>query len=642
MSAPPAPDVSALMEVEYVRDVRIPTTDASVSLGADLYLPIGAGPVPLIVMVLPYRKDFGGADMLLRYFARRGYAGLIVDVRGTGSSDGELRPPFSEEEGQDAVDAICWGAEQPWCDGSVGMWGHSYGSLLTMRAAALRPAPLKAIIPVQGPVDPEVDFVHPDHARGGLGPASWITGMAGNLLVPPMHAPDDKEALARWRRRLDRSEGFLLDLFRHEPGDAAWRDRAVDTAAIEVPALCFVGLRDLFAESQTRAFEAMKGPKRLVAGPWMHTWPVVADEGPLDFLGVCEAWWDRWLKEEDNGADTEPSAIYVQGPAPRWAALDTWPDEHISARSHEPGPSDVRLELTRAPETSDPTVGALSGLTRQAHARFGMPADQHEDDMGSVCWTSEPLEEALAIVGRPEVRLGHMPSERMVAKLTHVDPARRSVFITSKALGEGAEAAPPESSQPAVLRLDITAYEIPAGHRLRLVLADADFPRLWPLAPSRLPEPSEVSVSLPVLTASARRDVRLPEEPAYLSALLLASADDAPRWVIEREMSRRDRTMRFESSATSSPTEAGMEMDSSSRLAATVAPSGEASVTCEMDWSIRWPSHPPITVRVSSTASDQTFTLHGHVAHGDDVTFDHTWTTSRAATDSEPTETTDA
>ena len=140
--------------------------------------------------------------------------------------------------------------------------------------------------------------------------------MLGNLLVPPLHAPDDEEALGRWRGRLDRAETHRPRPLPQPAGDPAWRDRVVDIDPIDVPALCCLGWRDLFADAMARAFEAMTGPKRSVAGPWMHVIPVVSDEGPLDFLGMCLAWWDRWLKGIENGADAEPSAFYVRGRRP--------------------------------------------------------------------------------------------------------------------------------------------------------------------------------------------------------------------------------------------------------------------------------------------------------------------------------------
>lgn len=622
MTSPtPSPDAD-LYEVELVRDVRIPTADPSVFLAADLHLPVGAGPVPLIVLALPYRKDFGGADLLHRYFARRGYACMTLDLLGTGSSDGDPRAHFSADDGQDAVDAIGWGAEQPWCDGNVGMWGHSYGGMTTLRAASLRPPALKAIIPVQGLVDPEVDFAHPNHARAGFGPANWMTGMLGNLLVPPLHAPDDEEALARWRKRLDRAETHVLDLFRHPPGDPAWRDRVVDTSAIDVPALCWLGWRDLFADAMARAFEAMSGPKRLVAGPWMHVLPVVATEGPLDFLGMCLSWWDRWLKGVQNGADTEPSAYYVQGPSPYWTALAAWPPRERTTAVVEPGAGDIQLSLTSANETSDPTAGALSGFSKLAAAGVGIPVDQHDDDVRSTCWTSDPLSAPLAVVGRPEVTLDRPTSGRLVLKLTHVDPAGRSVFITSGCLGEGL------SDERSSVVMEATAYQVPAGHRLRLVLSDADFPRLLPLPSGPAPAVRPRSVSLPTLPPDQVRPVVLPEQPAYLQALLAAlPAQGGATWSLERELITGRLTLTSASTSDAADGDRGRVMTNSSSTVITASPTAPPEVSTTADWEIRWPEFPVVAVHIESRLSDTGFVAHGRVTTGEDVTFEQTWTT---------------
>jgi putative CocE/NonD family hydrolase len=614
------PVSEATYEVKVVRDVRIPTADPAVTLGADLHLPAGAGPVPVLALALPYRKDFGGADLLHRYFARRGYACLTLDLMGTGSSDGVPRAPFATEDAQDAVDAITWAAEQEWCDGSAGMWGHSYGGMMTMRTASRRPAPLKAIIPVQGFLDPEVDFVNPDHARGCFGPATWMSGMVGNLLVPPVHAPDDDIAQARWRKRLEQADTHVLDLYRHRPGAEAWRERVVNAAAIDVPALCFVGWRDLFADAQARAFEAMTGPKRMVAGPWMHILPVVADEGPLDFLGMCLAWWDRWLKGLDNGADAEPTIAYVQGPSPYWTALDTWPVQERTTTSFEAGDG-LRLELTNEASVPDPTVGLLSGLTRLPTPNIGLPSDQHDDDLKSTCWTSAPLDVPLTIAGRPEVVLDQAVADRLVVKVAHVDPAGRSVLITSGALGEGA---PPA----AAVVLDATAFEVPAGHRIRVVVSEADFPRLWPRLGAQVPQARPVSLTLPTLRPSEVRRVEPPEQPAHLTALVAAlQAGPSPSWTLQRDILTGTLTMSLSGAATAGPVEGGPAIDSSSSTILTASPTAPPTVRTSNDWVVQWPGQPPIAVNVEATVTDEVWSVRGRVTTGEDVTFDKTWST---------------
>src|SRR5262245_51478485 len=119
--------------IRVVDDVRIPA-GGSFSLSGTLYLPPGAGPFPALVTVVPYRKDAASGVFygpVLRWFARRGYAGLLVDFRGTGSSDGRQRPPFDPAEADDGVAAVEWAAGQPWSSGRVGMWGHSYGAIMS-------------------------------------------------------------------------------------------------------------------------------------------------------------------------------------------------------------------------------------------------------------------------------------------------------------------------------------------------------------------------------------------------------------------------------------------------------------------------------------------------------------------------------
>jgi len=83
-------ETTSSYSVEVVRDVRIPTADIAVTLGADLFRPIGADPVPLLITVYPYIKDGGIGTShwpLHHWFAERGYACMIVDFRGTGPAE---------------------------------------------------------------------------------------------------------------------------------------------------------------------------------------------------------------------------------------------------------------------------------------------------------------------------------------------------------------------------------------------------------------------------------------------------------------------------------------------------------------------------------------------------------------------------
>src|SRR2546425_908511 len=100
---------AAEYDVELVRNVAIPVGDDE--LAADVLLPVGAPPGPALVTLLPYLKP-GMAGVAqwgpAKYFAERGYAGVLIDFRGRGSSRGRTRPPFDGHEADDGVAAVEW------------------------------------------------------------------------------------------------------------------------------------------------------------------------------------------------------------------------------------------------------------------------------------------------------------------------------------------------------------------------------------------------------------------------------------------------------------------------------------------------------------------------------------------------------
>jgi uncharacterized protein len=470
-----------IYEVE-LRDVRIPTAEEGVTLAADLYLPVGAEAVPALVTVLPYRKDgpLGVAiSPTMRWFAARGYATVLVDFRGTGSSDGAQRPPFDAAEADDGVAAVEWAATQPWSTGNVGMWGHSYGAIMSLRTAARRPSQLKAILPVMGALDLERDLVHPAGQQGCFtAVASWGLQTMLNQLLPPLEDSASAAQQRRWQRRLE-TEPWLLDLFRHKPGDAAWRSRAIDAGAIEVPTFCIAGWRDWFCDATIRAYEEISAPKKLLVGPWGHSLPDVTPIEPIAYQALALQWWEHWLADNDNGVMDEPEVLlFEQGATPRWRAFPSWPVTGDTYRSHgldlveaaaEASPADVLAQVV-----PDATVGAPGGSWGLGVGRTGLPLDQHDDDVRCICATSAPLTDDLVIGGRASVTVGlsaETTVPRVVARLADVDERGRSTAITfGIAARDGDEC---------IVTFTPTHYRLAAGHRLRVSLGYADFPSIW-------------------------------------------------------------------------------------------------------------------------------------------------------------------
>lgn len=510
-------------DVEVLRDVRIPANDPTISLSADLYLPAGATAAPALVSVYPYRKDLLAAQLVgdsFAWFAERGYAGVLVDIMGTGSSDGVRRPEFHADEGDDAIAAIEWAARQPWCTGDVGMWGHSYGAYMAFRAASRRPAPLKAILPIQGPIDPGRQVVHPDNSRGDLHSMVFRGGyMLVLQLLPSLLNHHSAAERDRWHRRLDAADPVFMDYARNPPGAAAWNDRLVDVAAIEVPAFCVGGWLDLHCEGIVSAFEQLTGPKKLLMGPWGHFLPQASPFEPIDFLPQALRWWDHWLQGVANGVPDDPAVVVrVLGAPKSWRAFDAWPpaqadldlnaDVDGTLRPLTRGGSREPLGVLR----SDPTVGVLGGLWGTTFSGAVTAQDHHDDDVRSLAVTTDPLQEDTTLVGRPEVRVRPTPTPanalpappaRLVVRLTQVDPLGRSILLTAGVL------CPESVAHEYRVIMRPTARMIPRGDRLRLTVSDADFPRLTPIPHPQPLELAELTVSLPMVKEEAGREINV-------------------------------------------------------------------------------------------------------------------------------------
>jgi uncharacterized protein len=515
----PAPS-EALFRIEIQRDVRIPTGAPGVTLSADVYRPSVDAAVPALVTVLPYRKDFvaGGCyEQPARWFAERGYASLIVDLLGTGDSDGIRRPEFDPGDADDGVASIDWAAAQPWCDGAVGMWGLSYAANVTLRTAARRPAALRAILAVAHGLDPGRDSVHPDGARGDL---HALVNRGSSLLLqqllPPLTAPT-AAGTARWRRRLRDAEPVSIDYARHGPDDPVWRERAIDGAAITTPALCVGGWRDAFPDGLVDAYERIAAPKKLLMGPWGHLLPHQSAYEPVDFLAIAVRWWDHWLRGVPTGVMAEPPVtLYRPGPAPRWLGYETWPPPAADLSFSTDGDTTLRPGRRQrhgpgrviARHRPDATVGALRGLPGLGMGEDFAARDQQDDDRRSVSFTSPPLPAGIAVGGRPEVcvRLGDGAERvrRLVVRLTEVHPDGRSELITAGVL------CPPPGADRFLIRLRPIVAAVPAGSRLRVALGDADFPRLVPLAEPVPFAVRSVRLSVPALAEAGGSPVDLP------------------------------------------------------------------------------------------------------------------------------------
>ena len=265
--------------------VKIPMRDG-VRLNATVYKPKTAEPVPVILTLTPYIGDSYHPRAF--YFAQHGYAFVLVDCRGRGNSEGEFQPFMNE--GPDGHDLVEWFATQPWCNGSVTMWGGSYGGFDQWVTLKEFPPHLKTIVPVaaahQGVDIPFFKNVFFSYEMQWLTLVSGVTGN-NNLFGEEAFWIEKFRELYLGHlpySELDRVVGNGSTCFQmwvqHPAPDAYWDRLALtpaDYGRIDIPILTITGHYDgdqPGAMCYYRSHMASASPARerhyLVIGPWDH------------------------------------------------------------------------------------------------------------------------------------------------------------------------------------------------------------------------------------------------------------------------------------------------------------------------------------------------------------------------------------
>lgn len=533
-----------MTEVVVERNLLIPMSDG-VYLAADLFRPAGEGKWPALLNYQPYHKDgrggLGAVEGFNRHMASRGYACLTLDIRGLGSSGGVALEPMAAQEAKDGHEAVEWIAAQRWCTGKVGMWGVSYPGITSLSVAATRPKSLAAIVPIHATADIRRGFLQIQDCRTGFWcDADWGPRMVAYNLTPPLHHDAEGRWAKVWRDHLDGNPPWIMDWWEHTTEDAYWTSRAADMTKIQVPTFNICGWRDLYAGDTITDHLAIKAPKRLMMGPWKHAFPDVALDGPCAAVHEMERWFDRWLKGEKNGVENEPTIfINVQGGEGEWRHEDAWPPARAKTTTMKVDDALVLGGAAGAGSTvyvGDPTVGAESiawdawtGSLAQAR-----PWDQSRDDAQSLAVTGERLAAPLDILGASTATLDltcTAPATVSV-KLADVAPNGRSTLITMGWTEIGAGKASVE------VPLRPTAYRLAAGHRLRMAVALADFPRIWPTDPGATLTLGHAGTRLVVPTA-APAEPRVPNWGPMKPQVMHGAAElgGEQRWAIDRDLS---------------------------------------------------------------------------------------------------------
>ncbi|MFC3616596.1 CocE/NonD family hydrolase [Lutimaribacter marinistellae] len=537
--------------IEVHETVWITMADGA-RLAARLWLPEGAraNPVPCILEYIPYRRRDRTRmrdESMHPRFAEAGYASIRVDIRGYGDSDGLAEDEYSHQEMQDGHAVVQWIAEQDWCDGNVGMFGKSWGAYNAFQVASTRPPALKAIITVMGTDDRWREDIH--FYGGCLANDNFWWGSIMQLYnaMPPDPAIVGADRwLDMWRGRLEGAEFWPAMWLEHQTHDEMWRRGSICEAYadVDIPVYFFGGWADLFRDTPFRIAEHLKGPVKVMMGPWAHLYPHEGIPGPkADFVAEAIRFWDHWLKGVDTGLMDEPPLRFFmqESVAPngahkqrtgRWVEEPSWPSRNVTM---------TELSLNAGTLDDTPQAGvALSICSPQSFGATGgdmcsfaipgdMPIDCRGDAGGALEFRGAALDTPLDLLGqaRLTLRLSADRAQGIVAALLIDEAPDGAQTLLSRGFcnltHRDSDTAPTPVTPGEEMQITVPLHGIGcrvlAGHRIVVQLASAYWPILWP-APEPVTltlAPGTSTLHLPVRTdatdAPALRPLPEPDKP---------------------------------------------------------------------------------------------------------------------------------
>lgn len=612
-------------------------------LAARIWMPEKApGGVPAVLEFLPYRKRNGTAardESTYPVFAAAGIAGVRVDIRGCGESDGVIDGEYTARELADAVEVIEWIAAQDWSNGNVGMMGISWGGFNALQVAALKPPALRAVISLSSTVDRYNDDIHYKNGAHLSAQLSWAATMSAFQSRPP----DPDLVGERWRDMwLERLEGepfFMDEWLSHQRRDDFWRHGSIceDFDGFSIPALVIAGWADGYRNTPLKAVAGMPEMAWGLIGPWVHKYPHFAYPKPrADFHAEAISWWRHWLCAEDNKVEDTPRlrAYILDGPRPGrrretdpgyWVAMDRWdvPDTLVltldaSGRlargnsSHAEGKA-----LLHSPQDTGTAAGEFFPLRPDSE----MAGDQRVDDAGSLTFESAVLAEECVVFGQPLAKLS-LSSDADFANLAvrlvdvHPDGAATRVSYGVLNLAHRSGNAAPQPMKPGEtveieLMLDACGYRFAPGHRLRLSLSSAYWPTI-------LPQPCDATLTidlatlrleLPLLGEHRRVEIPQPSNPDPLPRYEVLTDGSSGRSV-ERDLQNGvTRYLVHEDTGLSRHPGNGLCTRDIRQEVWSIAPDDPLSLTAEIRWTCcaereGWRTQSHCTTHLSCTATE--------------------------------------
>jgi len=391
--------------VRLEEDVFLTMRDG-VKLAVDIYRPEKAGRYPVLLSLSPYQKEAQAAPPLRGFhsesvnpavFVPYGYIQVVASVRGSGRSQGQYRFHDVEEQ-RDGFDLVENIAQQPWCDGKVGMAGGSYLGWSQYYTAAQRPPALKCIAPMDAGTDFYRDLIY---QAGGCFYSSFLNFWGPNTISDCLF-PGPIEG------KLPPIDLFSEWMTHYEDGPW-WHERSsyYRLDQIECPVLMVASASAwLHVRGQLQGWSRIRSAKKLVIGPQINgtMFSTIYWENQNTNRYLLR-WFDHWLKGIDTGMMREPQVVIYDSGKNDWRyeneypiARTEWTKLYLRTNPAKPAQPPQGLISLEAPAADEPPDAYNAPRPRQLGpaSAAGQP---------SLAYITPPLERDLTLQGPLAVTL---------------------------------------------------------------------------------------------------------------------------------------------------------------------------------------------------------------------------------------------
>ncbi len=518
------------LEAQY--HVPIPMRDG-VRLSADIYRPVDNEKHATLFELTPYNNSWptpqtltttpttvGGVMGDAWHFVKRGYAYVVVDVRGRYDSEGMFDP--WRRDGEDGSDVIAWIARQPWSNGKVATIGASYTGWNQWLIARQQNPHHVAMLPYVGPSNAFTEIIRMNGAPNLDILFSWAATRYGrvgggedvNWMEIMKQLPLDSLT-----EKIGRSVPFWREWMERDRVDEYWEPMQMEGHfdKIKIPTFTVTGWWDGQAFGATNAYVNLMrtgvdpSDHMLIIGPWLHAVNRQTDLGEREFgpqaIMELDRIRDEWLDHHMLGKPRPdlPNVMYFLTVKNEWKTASTWPTPQTEftefylesgggantlfgdgvLRRGTPGQG-------RADEfTYDPMNPVIGVATRDGGASSGLrqgPVDSRsvETREDVLVYTSEPLAEGMEVTGPVKAKIyfsTDVPDTDITVKLLDVEPDGRALELSDgimRARYRNSYSEPELLEPGRVYSIEVPMYPVSnyfkAGNRIRIEVSSSNMP----------------------------------------------------------------------------------------------------------------------------------------------------------------------